>query len=73
MPAVTYHQALETMSEHGNDILNYLEEAYGGLPTVPNGSSWSGMAVFYLSDAIELWCSEREDQGDWEDDNSAVT
>jgi len=73
MPAVTYHQALETMSEHGNDILNYLEEAYGSLPAVPNDSSWSGMAVFYLSKAVELWCSEREDQGAWEDDNSAVT
>jgi hypothetical protein len=26
MPAVTYHTALETMLEHGDDILSYIED-----------------------------------------------
>ena len=62
MPAVTYYQARETMSEHGDDVLDYIEEAYGELPPLPKGESWSGMAVFYLSVAVELWAGGVEDE-----------
>ena len=55
MPAVTYHQAIETMSEHGNDILQYIDDNYGETPTVPEGESWQGINCFYLSLAVELW------------------
>lgn len=55
MPACTYHVALETMSNHGNDVLQYIEDQLGELPTVPHGESWSGLACFYLSCAVELW------------------
>lgn len=55
MPAVTYYQARETMNEHGDNVLQYIEDQYGELPKVPDGESWSGIAVFYLSVAVELW------------------
>lgn len=57
MPAVTYSQANATMAEHGDDVLDYLQEAYGELPTPPNDVSWSGLAVFYLSPAVEAWAN----------------
>jgi len=55
MPAVTYHQALQTMSQHGDDILQYLQDIYGELPKPRDDESWSGIAVFYLSCAVETW------------------
>ena len=62
MPAVTYHQALKTMAEHGDDVLSYIEECYGEIPQPKAGESWSGMACYYLSIAIELWASSIEDE-----------
>ena len=61
MPAVTYHLARETMSEHGDDVLEYVEASYGELPEPPKGSSWSGIAVHYLSCAVELWAMDQEE------------
>lgn len=65
MPAVTYWQALETMGSHGNDVFDYLENALGEMPTPspPNDhfQSWSGLACYYLSYAVELWAQSTED------------
>lgn len=61
MPAVTYHQALETMTRHGDDVLQYIEDATGELPSV-KGQSWGQMACTYVSAAVELWASNIEDQ-----------
>ena len=61
MPAVTYSQAIETMAEHGNDVLQYIEDHWGEIPQPPRGSSWSGIAVFYLSFAVESWAATIED------------
>jgi hypothetical protein len=55
MPAVTYYDAKQTMNEHGDDVLQFIEDAYGELPQPPAGKSWSGLACFYLSCAVELW------------------
>lgn len=55
MPAVTYCDATKTMANHGNQVLQYIEDHYGELPEVPRGESWSGIAVLYLSTAVELW------------------
>lgn len=55
MPAVTYHEALKTMSEYGDDVLEYIEDQLGELPSPKQGESWSGMACHYLSIAVELW------------------
>lgn len=62
MPAVTYYTALGTMSEHGNDVLQYIEDTLGELPTIPQGESWSGIAVFFLSYAVELYCQSIESE-----------
>lgn len=61
MPAVTYWQARQTMNDHGDDVLQFIEDQYGDLPAVPRGESWSGIAVFYLSIAVELWASSVRD------------
>jgi hypothetical protein len=60
MPAVTYHTALEVMSEHGNNMLDYIEDHLGEVPAPKKGESWAGMACFYCSLAVELWCSQFE-------------
>jgi hypothetical protein len=62
MPAVTYRTALETMHEHGNDILEYIEDNYGEIPAPPTGSSWYSIAVHYLSMAVEVWASSVEEE-----------
>lgn len=38
-----------------NDVLDYIQEALGELPAPPDDVSWSGLAVHYLSCAVELW------------------
>jgi len=58
MPAVTYHIANETMLNHGDDVLEYIEQQLGELPEIPKGESWSGIAVFFLSYAVELFASQ---------------
>ena len=70
MPAVTYCKAVNTMSEHGDDVLQYLEDMTGELPTPPSDISWSQLACFYLSRAVELFCAVHEDLADWEDDKA---
>jgi hypothetical protein len=66
MPAVCYNTALKTMGEHGDDIFEYIDEVMGELPSVPKDSqSWSGMAVYYLSVAVELWALGAYNQLEW--------
>lgn len=55
MPGVTYADALKTMSDHGDDVLQYIQDHTGELPKPAADESWAGMAVFYLSYAVELW------------------
>ncbi len=62
MPAVTYHSALKTMGEHGDDVLDYIQDSLGELPSMLQNISWSGIAVFYLSYAVELWASSVESE-----------
>ena len=65
MPAVTYHEALETMHRHGDSldgVLQYLEDTLGELPTIPDDVSWSGLACFYVSCAVECWAADIEDE-----------
>lgn len=64
MPAVTYHKALETMGGHGDDVLQFIEDCTGELPAVPEGVSWAGLAVHYLSEAVELWAFSIEDEAE---------
>ena len=61
MPAVTYCDALKTMGECGDDVLDYIESALGELPD-NSEQSWSGMAVLYLSTAVELFSQSIESE-----------
>lgn len=60
MPAVTYYQALRTMSDYGDEVLQYIEQ----MAELPNPFetfeeiSWSGMACYFLSMAVELWAGD---------------
>ena len=67
MPAVTYHDAIATMSEHGDEILEWIED-YGEWPEIPPGCSWAGLACLFLSYAVELFASLHSDRADWNDD-----
>ena len=62
MPAVLYHKAAETMREHGDDIIAYVEhnrkEHCEEEMTIPPGTSWDGIAVMYVSLAVEYWCAD---------------
>jgi len=57
MPAVTYYTANKIMAEHGDEVLEWLENQYGELPQIKEGESWTGMAVFFLSCAVEGFVS----------------
>ena len=57
MPSVRYHQANETMAAHGDEVLEYITDQLGELPQPANETSWTGLACFYLSYAVELWAS----------------
>jgi hypothetical protein len=70
MPAVSYYAARQTMAEHGDDVLDYLEGMMGELPKPPDDCSWSGMSCFYLSRAVELHCAVYSDLEDWEDEEA---
>lgn len=53
MPAVTYHTAIEIMSNHSIEVFDYIESKFGEIPQPQKITSWSGLAVFYLSLAVE--------------------
>lgn len=55
MPAVTYATAADTMREHGDDVLQYIEDIMGESPTMTSDDSWSGFQCKVLSIAVELW------------------
>lgn len=67
MPAVTYHLAAEIMGKHGDDVLRYIQDTHGELPQPMADESWSGIACFYLSYAVETWAGmiASEIEGEW--------
>jgi len=61
MAAVESQAALETMSEYGDAVLEYIDSITDGVPAAPENSYWSELATFYLAKAIELWAGEAGD------------
>jgi hypothetical protein len=57
MPAVTYFEASKTMYHHGDAILEFIEEAWGEVPTIEAGQSWCAYDTVLVSKAVELWAS----------------
>jgi hypothetical protein len=58
MPAVTYHIASREMAQHGDAVLDYILDYLGDIPAPDKNESWTGMACFYLSTAVELWAGD---------------
>jgi len=59
MPAVTYTPARDTMNDYGDAIFVYIEDSLGEIPVPPEDAraSWSNMACYFVSLAVELWAS----------------
>jgi hypothetical protein len=61
MPAVTYYQAVATMAEHGNDVLDFIADMGWDIDFDVAEDSWSGFACKVLSIAVETWASSVEE------------
>lgn len=57
-PAHNPITAIETMTEHGEKVFDYIYVYYGHVPNFPKGLSWSGIAVHYLCIAINIYCRQ---------------
>lgn len=62
MPAVTYYTALETMNKYSKAVEQELEASgigeFGDTPVLDSENTWSSLAVYYVSLAVELWCGQ---------------
>lgn len=61
MPAVTYHQALATMAEHDEAILDMVKNTGATVPDVLE-VGWYRFACWLVSAAVESWCADIEDE-----------
>lgn len=55
MPAVTYHKANATMAEHGDEVLDFINNEGFEVPAIDMNDSWAGYASKVLSYAVEMW------------------
>jgi len=55
MDAVTYWTALQTMNEHGDDVLDFIEDIETINLLLSGENSWAGYACNLLSYAVEAW------------------
>jgi len=65
-PAIIHAEALETMAKHGDEIFEYLIETFGALPEVSD--NWRQMATDYVSAAVEVWCSQFDEDSEEEEE-----
>tara|TARA_R110000765_G_scaffold63244_1_gene122940 strand:+ start:641 stop:1054 length:414 start_codon:yes stop_codon:yes gene_type:complete len=59
----TYHEAQQVMSLHADSedgVFAFLVSLYGTLPPIPDGTSWSGLASYFLCLAVERWAENVE-------------
>jgi hypothetical protein len=61
MPAVTYHQALKTMEEYSEEILDMAVDCSVEPPNILE-IGWYSLACWFVSAAVELWCSSIEEE-----------
>ncbi len=55
MPACWYDDARDTMSRHGDEVLDFIRQVSDDLPAPPNDASWAQMASIYLATAVDSW------------------
>jgi hypothetical protein len=59
MAVCDHASACDHMGIHGDEVLSYLDDIFGETPAIPAGySSWSGLATYYLSLAVECYVSQ---------------
>ena len=66
MPAITYSTAVETMAQHGEQVLECIYDSLGEVPRPNEDSGWAQRCCFFLSTAVELWCLSHEHLEDWD-------
>ena len=61
MPAVTYHVAVDLMTDYDDEIFDTIEDAMGCPPadclSRTEDNSWAQMATRFVSLAVEIWAS----------------
>ena len=60
LPAVTHSDAVQTMNEHGDEILDCLDEAEKDgqeVLHILSLSGWHTLACLLVSSAVELWAA----------------
>ena len=66
MPAVTYHVAVDLMTDYSDEIFDTIENAMGCPPadclSRTEDNSWAAMATRFVSLAVEIWASEKMHQ-----------
>lgn len=65
MPAVRYRDALKTMHDSGDAILDWLADMGVNVTELLRegaDESWSGLACHVLSAAVETWCADMQYQ-----------
>ena len=73
LPACEYVTATDTMAEHGDEVLEYLEDSGVGHELMLRGVSWGALSSHLLMMAIDLWAGrvysafekEMEDIAEW--------
>ena len=58
MPAVTSGVAVQTMNEHGDEILDFIDGVgmdEQAVLRVLNVAGWESLACYFVSAAVELW------------------
>jgi hypothetical protein len=66
MPAVTYHEALKTMHEHGSKVFDFLEEHdFNTTALIYSATaSWPAWACKLVSAAVEHWAFTVRDEAE---------
>ena len=61
MPACEYSTATKTMSDHGSEVNEYVQECFGEIPAMEGEYSHAQYCCHVLCIAVELWASNALD------------
>ena len=67
MPAVEGYTALQTMAEHGDAVVHWLEDYADAFELNPLAESWAGFASRVLTYAVDVWAGVVAEGGELAD------
>ena len=75
MPAVTYYDATQLMHTHGEEVIEFIYDELGEVPQPSKDAclTFGGICVFYMSLAVEQYCSKFADCIEVIKDNTTTT